>query len=96
MMGFLAATTVHWFRGKISLATTAVVTLSFAPSSFTALKPFESGLGSVHRLGEKFTFPLSLGIGDSSLLGCVLLVGVLKPTGCTPGALSLLVCETDL
>jgi hypothetical protein len=73
MMGLLATTTVHRLRGKISFATTVVMTLSFAPSSFkiffTALKTFDSDLGSVHRLGERFTLPFSPGIRESSLLG---------------------------
>jgi hypothetical protein len=41
-MGFLATTTVYRLRGKISFATTVVMTLSLAPSSFTALKTFDS------------------------------------------------------
>jgi hypothetical protein len=95
-MGVLATITVHRLRDKISFATTVVMTLSLAPSSFTALKTFDSDLGSVHRLGVRFAFPFSPRIGESSLLGGVFLVGVLKPTGRPLCASSPLVRKTDL
>ena len=79
-MSFLASVTVHRLRGRIALATTVVMTLSFASSSFTALDTFDIDLGSIHRLRVKPSFPLSLGIGESSLLRGMLLIGVLKPT----------------
>ena len=79
-MSSLASITVHRLRGRISLATTVVVALSFASSSFTALYNFDIDLGSINRLRVRPSFPLSLGIGGSSLLRGVLLIGVLKPT----------------
>jgi hypothetical protein len=95
-MSFLATITVHRLRGRIAFATTVVMALSFAPASFTALDTFDIDLGSSHRLHVKPSFPLSLGIGESSLLRSVFLIGVLKPTGCTLSAGSLLVSKTDL
>ena len=95
-MSSLASVTVHRLRGRIALATTVVMTLSFASSSFTALDTFDIDLGSIHRLRVRPPFPLSLGIGESSLLRGMLLIGVLKPTRCTLSASSLLVCKTDL
>ena len=95
-MSSLASITVYRLRGRIALATTVVMPLSFASSSFTALDTFDIDLGSIHRLRVKPSFPLSLGIGESSLLRCVLLIGVLKPTGCTLSAGTLLIGKTDL
>jgi hypothetical protein len=95
-MSFLATITVHRLRGRIAFATTVVMALSFAPASFTALDTFDSDLGSIHRLHMKPSFPLSPGISESSLLRSVLLIGVLKPTGCTLSAGTLLIGKTDL
>ena len=58
-MSSLASITVHRLRGRISLAATVVVALSFASSSFTALDTFDIDLGSIHRLRVKPSFPLS-------------------------------------
>ena len=80
IMSFLATIAVNHFRGNSSFATISVIALSFALSSFTALETFDGDLGSVHRLGVRFSFPLSLGIGESGLLGGVFSIGVLKPT----------------
>ena len=76
----LATTAVSGFRGASSFATTCTIALSFASSSFATLKTFDIDLGVVHRLDLRFTLPLPLGIGESNLLGCMLLVSVLKPT----------------
>ena len=72
----LATTAVSVFRGTSSFATTC----TFSLSSFATLKTFDFDLGVVHRLDFRFTLPLPLGIGESNLLGFMLLVSVLKPT----------------